>query len=141
MEMKDFLRSSRETMLGWVHLPRYIDKIRLRLRSELAEDYLPNLGKGFDAMWLEAAGLTHEEMVKQVEQSVTDGQVAEWLRKRVSVSAEVVAAFNTRVLTAPNPGNAAAVARLEERKAKDGLAHRTDVRTFVDYADADEGRF
>lgn len=139
--MKDFLRSSRETMLGWVHLPRYIDKIRLSLRGELAEDYLPNLGKGFDRMWLEAAGLTHEAMVKQVEQSVTDGQVAEWLRKRVNAPAEVIAAFNTRVLTAPDSANAAGVARLEKRKAESGLARRTDVRTFVDYADADEERF
>ena len=31
MDTKRFLRSPRETMDGWVHLPRYIDKIRLHL--------------------------------------------------------------------------------------------------------------
>lgn len=141
MEMKDYLRSSRETMLGWVHLPRYIDKIRMHLRGELTADYQPNLGKGFDGMWLEAAGLTHEAVVEQVRQSVTDGQVAEWLRKQIKTEPEAIAAFNTRVLTSPDPANAAGVARLEMRKSENGLGHRADVRTFVDFNDADEGRF
>lgn len=141
MQMKDYLRSSRETMLGWVHLPRYIDKIRLHLRGDLTADYLPNLGKAFDALWLEAAGLTHEAMVEQVRASVTDGQVAEWLRKRGHASPETIATFNARVLTNPDPANAAALARLEQRKAENGLGHRSDIRTFVDFNDADEGRF
>lgn len=140
MEMKDFLRSSRETMLGWMHLPRYIDKIRLHLRGELDADYLPSLGKGFDNMWLKAACLTHEEMVTQVEKSITDGQVAEWLRKRVAAGPQTIADFNARLLAVPDPNNAAAVARLEWRKAESNLAHRTDIRNFVDYNDADEGR-
>lgn len=141
MEMKDYLRSSRETMLGWVHLPRYIDKIRLHVRGVLAADYQPNLGKGFDGMWLEAAGLTHEAVVEKVRASITDGEVAEWLRKQISASPEAIAAFNNKVLHSPDPANAAGVARLEQRKAENNLGHRTDVRTFVDFNDADEGRF
>lgn len=49
-------RSPRETMAGWIHLPRYIDKIRLHLAGKLHLDYQPNFGKGFDGMWLNAAG-------------------------------------------------------------------------------------
>ena len=41
-------RSPRETMCGWPHLPRYIDKIRLHLAGKLHADYQPNFGKGFD---------------------------------------------------------------------------------------------
>ena len=41
-------RSPRETMCGWMHLPRYIDKIRLHLAGKLHADYQPNFGKGFD---------------------------------------------------------------------------------------------
>jgi len=50
-------RSPRETLCGWTHLPRYIDKIRLHLAGKLHPDYHENLGKGFDGAWLKAAGL------------------------------------------------------------------------------------
>ena len=46
-------RSPRETMCGWMHLPRYIDKLRLSFAGKLHADYQPNLGKGFDQLWLE----------------------------------------------------------------------------------------
>src|SRR3974377_1311737 len=46
-------RSPRETMCGWMHLPRFIDKIRLHLAGKLPPDYQPNFCKGFDAFWLE----------------------------------------------------------------------------------------
>jgi hypothetical protein len=35
-------RSPRETMDGWMHLPRYIDKIRLHLAGRLHADYQKN---------------------------------------------------------------------------------------------------
>ena len=59
-------RSPRETMCGWMQLPRYIDKIRLHLAGKLAEDYQPNFGKGFDGAWLKAAGLRHEDFIDVV---------------------------------------------------------------------------
>ena len=75
-------RSPRETMCGWMHLPRYIDKIRLHLAGKLHADYQPNLGKGFDGAWLKAAGLTHEQFVEVVKSSITDGEVATGSRER-----------------------------------------------------------
>ena len=36
-------RSPRETMAGWIYLPRYIDKIRLHLAGTLHPDYPPNI--------------------------------------------------------------------------------------------------
>ena len=52
-----FPRSAREMMCGWVHLPRFIDKVRLHLAGKLHPDYQANFGKGFDGLWLEAAGV------------------------------------------------------------------------------------
>src|SRR4029077_11766895 len=71
---KIYPRSPREMMCGWVHLPRYIDKIRLYLAGKLHPDYLPNLGKGYDGFWLKMAGRTHQEMVRVVASSITDGE-------------------------------------------------------------------
>src|SRR6187200_3348535 len=76
-------RSPRETMCGWMHLPRYIDKIRLHLAGKLHKDYQDNLGKGFDAAWLEAAGLTHEQFIDVVKGTLIDAQVADWVLKNV----------------------------------------------------------
>jgi len=136
-----FPRSSRETMDGWMHLPRYLDKIRLHLAGQLHPDYQPNFGKGFDGMWLKAAGVTHEQMIDVVRNTITDGQVYDWVRQNVKRTAAENAAHREEMLNRPAPGDTAAAARLEQRKAQYGLAHRDDVKSFVDLNDADEGRF
>ena len=133
-------RSPRETMDGWMHLPRYIDKIRLRLAGKLHADYQENLGKGFDGLWLKAAGVTHEQMVEVVKQSLTDGEVCDWVRRNVKRSPAEKAAHRDEMLGRPPANDAAAIARLKMRKEQSGLAHRDDIRTFVDYIDADEKR-
>src|SRR5262252_6014593 len=79
-------RSPRETMCGWMHLPRYIDKIRLHFAGKLHADYQPNFGQGFDGACLKATGLAHEQFVDVVKNTVTDGQVADWVLKNVKRS-------------------------------------------------------
>jgi len=133
-------RGSRETMCGWMHLPRYVDKIRLHLAGKLHKDYLDNLGKGFDARWLEAAGLTHEQFVEIVKGTIIDGQVADWVLKNVKKPETVKAAHRERMLHYPKPGDQTMEARLKMRKEQAGLAHRDDIRGFVDFIDADEKR-
>src|SRR5215218_3943402 len=76
-------RSPRETMCGWMHLPRYIDKIRLHLAGKLHPDYQPNFGKGFDSAWLKAAAVTHEQMIEVVKHTATDGEVCDWVRQNI----------------------------------------------------------
>ena len=133
-------RSCRETMDGWIHLPRYIDKIRLHLAGKLHPDYQPNLGKGFDEGWLKAAGVTHEQMVEVVKRSITDGEVCDWVRKNVKKSAADKAALLTKMLDYPRKDDAPMQERLKLRKQQSGISHRDDIQCFVDYIDADEKR-
>jgi hypothetical protein len=133
-------RSSRETMDGWMHLPRYVDKIRLHLAGKLAADYQPNLGEGFDGMWLKAAGVTHEQMIGVVKQSITDGEVCDWVRQNVKRSPAEKRAHAEDMMGRPKPGDAEAQARFQQRKKDFGLAHRDDVQMWVDLNDADEKR-
>jgi hypothetical protein len=133
-------RSPRETMDGWIHLPRYVDKIRLHLTRKLHPDYQENFGKGFDGMWLKAAGVTHEQMIAVVKASVTDGEVCDWVRQNVKKSAAEKAAHRDAMLGRPPADDAAAQERLQMRKQQSGLAHRADLKSFVDYIDADEKR-
>lgn len=127
-------------MCGWMHLPRYIDKIRLHLAGQLHPDYQPNLGKGFDGGWLKAAGVTHEQMLEVVKRSLTDGEVCDWVREHVRKSDAEKAAHRDGMLNYPRPDDQAMQDRLKMRKEQSGLAHRDDIRSFVDYIDADEKR-
>jgi len=133
-------RSPRETMCGWTHLPRYIDKIRLHLAGQLHPDYQENLGKGFDRAWLKAAGLAHEQFVEVVKGALIDGQVADWVLKNVKKSEADKAAHREAMLNRPSPDDEAMQARLRMRKEQAGLSHRDDIKCFVDFIDADEKR-
>jgi hypothetical protein len=127
-------------MCGWMHLPRYLDKIRLHLAGKLHADYQPNLGKGFDGAWLKAAGLAHEQFVEVVKNTVTDGQVADWVAKNVKRSDADKKAHAEGMLNYPKADDPAMQERLRLRKEQGGLAHRMEIRTFVDFIDADEKR-
>jgi hypothetical protein len=133
-------RSPREIMDGWHYLPRYVDKIRLHLAGKLHADYQENLGKAFDGMWLKAGGVTHEQMIEIVRNSITDGEVCDWVRKNVKRTAAEKAAHWQDILSRPKPGDEAALARLKMRKEQAGIAHRDDIKCFVDMLDADEKR-
>ncbi len=133
-------RSPRETMSGWMHLPRYIDKVRLHLAGKLHADYQPNFGKGFDSAWLKASGLAHEQFIEVVKGTVTDGEVADWVTKNVRKSDADKKAHADGMLNYPKADDAAMQDRLKQRKEAAGLTHRDDIKSFVDFIDADEKR-
>jgi hypothetical protein len=133
-------RSPREVMNGWSYLPRYLDKIRLHLAGKLHSDYQENLGKGFDAMWLKYAGVTHEQMLQVVKNSPTDGEVCDWVRRNVKKTPAEKATHWQDVLGRPLLTDPVATERLKLRKEQAGLAQRDDITSFVDFIDADEKR-
>jgi hypothetical protein len=132
-------RSPRETMCGWVYLPRFVDKVRLHLAGKLHADYQENFTKGFDGAWLKAAGVTAEQMIEVVKNSVTDGQVADWVAKNVKKTEAEKAAFRDFILKRGTEGGEIGE-RLKFRKKEAGFEHRDDIRCFVDFIDADEKR-
>ena len=116
-------------------------KIRLHLAGKLHSDYTDNSGKGFDGFWLKAAGLTHEHFVVVVKNSITDGQVCDWMRQHVARSdAEKAAHWQGCLPVATSANDEGSCARLKKRKEESGLSHRDDIKSFVDYIDADEKR-
>jgi hypothetical protein len=135
-----FPRSPREMMDGWVYLPRFIDKIRLHLAGKLPPDYEENFTKGFDGAWLRAAGVSAEQMIDVVKNSISDGQVCDWVRQNIKKAPAEKAVFNNFVLNRGTEPDPELQARLKMRKEQSGLAHRQDIKTFVDYIDADEKR-
>lgn len=126
-------------MSGWVYLPRFVDKIRLHLAGKLHSDYQENFTKGFDGVWLEAAGVNAAEFIEVVKGTVIDGQVADWVAKNVQRTEAQKAEHREKVLNHGRHGEELQ-ARLKRRKEESGLSHRDDIQTFVDYIDADEKR-
>lgn len=126
-------------MNGWYHLARFVDKIRLHLAGKLHPEYQENFTKGFDGAWLKAAGVTAEQMIEVVRNSVCDGQVCDWVRVNVTKSAEDKETFNQY---ASNFGrnDEQSRARLQWRKEQAGMTQRDDVQCFFDFIDADEKR-
>ena len=139
METIIYPRSPREAMAGWVYLPRFVDKIRLHLAGKLHADYQENFTKGFDERWLKAAGVSAEAFIDVVRRSITDGEVADWVLHNVKKSDAEKTAFREFILHRGQDDDAMK-ARLKMRKEQAGLAHRDDIRTFVDFIDADEKR-
>ena len=133
-------RSPRETMCGWMHLPRLVDKVRLHLAGKLHADYQPNFCKGFDGLWLETAGVSAERFIEVVRGSITDGEVCDWVLQNVRKPESIKAAHRERMLVYPKKEDPEMQARLKMRKEQAGLAHREDIQTFVDFIDADEKR-
>ena len=127
-------------MAGWMHLPRFIDKIRLHLAGKLHEDYRPNFCKGFDGLWLELSGVKAEEFIEVVKNSITDGQVCDWVLKNAKKDPAAKAAQRERMLNYPKKDDAEMQARLKMRKEQAGIADRDDIQLFVDFIDVDEKR-
>jgi len=125
-------------MCGWVYLPRFIDKVRLHLAGRLHEDYQTNLTRGFDGIWLEEAGVDADEFIEVVRNSLTDGEVFDWVRKNANNSEAAQERVRKRILD--RGINDEFTEKLAVRKAESGLSDRDDIIRFVDYIDADEGR-
>ena len=131
-------RSPREVMAGWTYLPRFVDKIRLRQAGKLHADYQENFAKGLDEIWLKAAGVNPDQFTAMVGNTLTDGEVCDWVTKNVQKTEAEKAAHRDAVL---NHGKQPELQpRLKMRKEQIGLSHRDDIQTFVDFIDADEGR-
>jgi hypothetical protein len=79
-------------------------------------------------------------MLQAVKNSITDGEVCDWVRKNAKKSPAEKAAHWQDVLSRPLANDEAACARFKMRKEQSGIAHRDEIKNFVDYIDADEKR-
>lgn len=77
------LRSPRESLGGYILLPRLIDKVRLLAQGQLPQAYAANiLGTGFtlDGRFLAFTGLNAEALRRAILSSRTDDEVLAWVR-------------------------------------------------------------
>ena len=135
-------RSAYDRTGGIVYFARMLHKIRLHAAGVLRADYHANLGKGFDGRCCRFIGVEYSALRDRVVEGGTDDEILGWcfeLGTRPSAEQELV--WNKFMLKRGwRDEDDGSTQELEQYKAASGLAHRTDIVTFFDYYEVDEGR-
>jgi len=124
---------------GLYFLPRTLDKIRKHSRGELHPEHHEFLGKGFDGRLCHFLGLDYEALKTRVLAGGTDEEIWSWCQQH-GRTIDDVDAMIWNGFSAKRGWRDEATPGLEKNKAGSGLAHRTDLVTFFDYYEVDEGR-
>lgn len=133
------LRSPNEKLGGIYYFPRLLDKIRLHAAGQLPADYGPNLGGGFDGRCCSFLWIDYAALAEQVKAGADDEAALEWAfqqgRKPSDEEIEVWNEFMRK-----RGWNDEATPTLQRRLREGNFENRTDVQTFFQYIDLDEGR-
>jgi gluconokinase len=131
--------SAYQKLGGLYFFPRTLDKIRKHARGELHPEHHEFLGKGFDGRLCHFLGISYDALRERVLAGGSDDDILAWTqqhgRKLTDVDAMIWNGF-----AAKRGWRDDATPGLERNKADSGLAHRTDLLTFFDYYEVDEGR-
>ncbi|MBK1827710.1 DUF5069 domain-containing protein [Haloferula rosea] len=131
--------SPRNEIDGIVYLPRLCDKIRLHTAGQLDPDYHANLGRGMDLWTCQFLGVDYEALAEVVRSGASDAEALDWARENGTQRPEHEATWwKCYMLTRGFRDDLAE--RLIARKQESGMEDRTEIQTFMDYIDADEGR-
>lgn len=116
-----------------------LDKIRLHAEGKLPEDYIANLGGGFDSRCVNFLEVDYDVLVNRVLEGGTDEEILDWcFRSGQRPSLEQIEVWNE--FMRKRGWNDEGSQKLKERLAQGGFTDRSDIQTFFDYIDLDEGR-
>jgi len=136
------LRSPRETLGGYVILPRLIDKVRWHAQGKLPPEYIGNLlkpGLTCDGRFLAFTGLNAEELRRVILAAKTDAEILAWIEQHAKPHTETEKQKWILEIEAYRPNSEWAHWRREVYK---DIAARVDPATLslFDLIDMDEGR-
>ncbi len=124
---------------GLYFFARTLDKIRLHARGELHEEHHEYLGKGFDGRLCSFLRVDYEALKQRVLAGGSDDDILQWCFQHGRALNELdILVWNA--FASKRGWRDEATVNLEKNKAGSGLAHRTDLVTFFDYYEVDEGR-
>lgn len=133
------LRSPYQQIEGIVYLGRLLDKIRLHAAGRLPQDYVGNLGIGFDGRACSFLKIEYPALVERVKQGGSDEEILQWaFAQGRKPSGEEIEIWND--FMRKKGWNDELSDRLAMRLKEAGLEERKDIQTFFAYIDADEGR-
>jgi hypothetical protein len=134
------LRSPHAKVGPLAYFGRMLDKIRLHAAGKLPAEYQANLGSGFDQRCVELLDIRYETLVLRVhEEGGSDEEILEWcFQAGQKPSLALIEVWNE--FMRKRGWNDDGSTRLQERLRESGFGDRTDIQTFFDYIDLDEGR-
>jgi hypothetical protein len=139
--MNTYPKSPSEKAGGMMWFPRMLDKIRLRARGELGEDYHANMGKRIsaDGACCNFLRINYDALRERVLQGGTDEEILEWCyqkgRRLNEGDLMVWNSFNSKF-----GWKDFATSTLERQKKAMGISDRADIETMGDLYDFEEGR-
>ncbi len=135
-------RSAYDQVGGLVYFARMLHKIRLHAAGQLPTAYHANLGKGFDGRCSRFLRVDYTQIRARVLQGGSDEDILHWcFSQGRQPNEEEILVWNSFLRKRGWHDEAdGSTQELENYKAQSGLAHRTDLATFFDYYEVDEGR-
>jgi hypothetical protein len=135
-------RSAFDRTGGMVYFARMLDKIRLHSAGRLRADFHANLGSGFDGRCSRFLGVEYAALRQRVLSGGTDDEILAWcFSTGTHPNDEQILVWNKFMLKRGwKDEDDGSTQELEAYKAASGLAQRTDLLTFFDYYEVDEGR-
>ena len=133
------LRSPKDAVGGLVYFGRMLDKISLHSEGTLPAEYHENLGGGFDERCLDFLCVDYPSLTARMQKGGSDEEILRWCyttgRQPSPQEIEIWGEFMRK-----RGWNDEATPRLLQRLQEVGVSDRTDIETFFDFLDLDEGR-
>lgn len=135
-------RSAFDRTGGIVYFARMLDKMRQHAAGTLRADFHPNLGSGFDGRCCRFLGVEYSTLYQRVLAGGSDDGILAWcFSTGTHPNDEQILVWNKFMLTRGwRDNDDGTTQELESYKASSGLAHRSDLLTFFDFYEVDEGR-
>ncbi|MBI3607930.1 MAG: DUF5069 domain-containing protein [Nitrospirae bacterium] len=140
--LRSRLRSPRETLGGYVILPRLIDKVRLHAQGTLPEDYVGQLlmpAPALDGRLLAFTGLDAERLREAILSARTDDPVLSWVERHARPHSDSEKCAWAQEIDAYRPG-ADRVHLRRERYPEVAATVDVGAISVFDLIDLDEGR-
>lgn len=135
----DDLRSPPDRVRGICYFGRMLDKIRPHTACRLPADYHGNLGGVFDARCCSFVGVDYVASADRVKAGGSDEEVLDWcFTQGRAANEEAVEVWNE--FMRKRGWNDEATPTLQRRLREGGYEDRSDIQTFFDFIDLDEGR-
>ena len=132
------LRSPGAKVGGLVYFGRMLDKIRLNAVGQLPDEYVKNLGGGFDERMLNFLHAAYGDVVLETLTGKSDEEILAWCFAQGRVPHEEEIEIWNGFMT-KRGWRDEATEILERRKKEGGFENRHDIQTMFEYIDADEG--
>jgi gluconokinase len=131
-------RSPYDKIGGLVFLGRTIDKVRLKAAGELRPDFFALMGDGYDGRIMKYLNLEYSKFADFVLTGASDEDCWQYCVQNGRTLSDVdVLIWNDFAIKRGWKDGVSEL--LEKFKRESGLAGRTDIQTFFEYWEVDEG--